>query len=208
MRTRVKICGITRREDAESAIEMGADALGFVFYEPSPRNISIERAIEICDFVPPFVTIVGLFVNAEVNIISDIINKVRIDLLQFHGDEDQKFCSQFNKSWIKAIRVNKKIDMKQIEDFKNSKGFLLVAFIPDLPGGTGQSFDWDLIPTELARKSILAGGLTADNVEEAIDKVCPYAVDVSGGVESSPGIKDPSKISEFMKAVRNGERFK
>ena len=202
MRVRVKICGITRLEDALDAVAQGADAIGLVFYPGSPRNVTISQAAEIVNQIPAFVTTVGLFVNAESSFIREVISKVKLDLLQFHGDETAKECAAFSHPFIKAIRVKSDTNLVQYaEDFSAAKALLLDTYTEGVAGGTGQVFDWNLIPKELAKPVILAGGLTADNVARAISLVKPYAVDVSGGVEVSKGIKDVAKIAAFMQQV-------
>lgn len=202
MRIRVKICGITRLEDALDAVAQGADAIGLVFYEGSPRNVTISQAAEIVNQIPAFVSTVGLFVNAESSFIREVISKVKLDLLQFHGDETASECAAFSHPFIKAIRVKSDTNLVQYaEDFSAAKALLLDTYAEGVAGGTGQVFDWNLIPKELAKPVILAGGLTADNVARAISLVNPYAVDVSGGVEASKGIKDVAKIAAFMQQV-------
>lgn len=202
LRVRVKICGITRLEDALIAVEHGADAIGLVFYEPSPRNITIKQAREIASQIPAFVSVVGLFVDADATFIKEVISQVKLDLLQFHGDETPEECAQFNHPFIKAIRVKPDTNLVQYaEDFVAARGLLLDAYTEGLPGGTGHTFDWNLIPEQLTKPVILAGGLNVANVAKAILKVKPYAVDISGGVEISKGIKDSVKISAFMQQV-------
>lgn len=202
MRVRVKICGITRVEDALTAIEQGADAIGLVFYEQSPRNVSIKQAIEIANNIPAFVSVVGLFVNAEPSFINEVISQVKLDLLQFHGDETSEQCAQYRLPFIKAVRVKSDTNLVQYaRDFAAAKGLLLDTYTEGVPGGTGHVFDWNLIPKQLTKPVILAGGLNADNVAEAISRVRPYAVDISGGVEVSKGIKDSAKIAAFIRQV-------
>lgn len=202
MRVRAKICGITRVEDALSAVEQGADAIGLVFYDQSPRNVSIKQAIEIASNVPAFVSVVGLFVNAEPSFINQVISNVKIDLLQFHGDEAPEECASYSLPFIKAIRVKSDTNLVQYAiDYSTAKALLLDAYTEGVAGGTGHVFDWNLIPKQLAKPIILAGGLKADNVSQAIQQVRPYAVDVSGGVEASKGIKDAVKIAAFMRQV-------
>jgi phosphoribosylanthranilate isomerase len=204
MNTRVKICGITRVEDALEAAKQGSDAIGLVFYAASPRNVSNEVARAIVAALPPFVSVVGLFVNASRANIDAVLAEVRLDVLQFHGDETPDDCSQFNLPFLKAIRVNADTNLLQYaNDFRHAQALLLDAHSEAAYGGTGQTFDWNLIPAELSKPIILAGGLNADNVEQAIMQVKPYAVDVSGGVERSKGIKDADKIAAFMQGVRN-----
>ncbi|MDP1766271.1 MAG: phosphoribosylanthranilate isomerase [Methylotenera sp.] len=202
MRVRAKICGITRIEDALSAVESGADAIGLVFYDRSPRNVSISQAIEIANNIPAFVSVVGLFVNAESSFINEVILKVKLDLLQFHGDETPEECACYTLPFIKAIRVKNDTNLVQYaNDFSAARALLLDAYTEGVAGGTGHVFDWNLIPKQLTKQVILAGGLNADNVALAIQQVGPYAVDVSGGVEASKGIKDAEKISAFMRQV-------
>jgi len=203
LRTRVKICGLTRPEDALQAVNVGADAIGLVFYTNSPRNVSIAQAIEIARQVPAFVTIVGLFVNAEADFVKEVIAKVKLNLLQFHGDETPVECAQYGLPYIKAIRVKPDTNLVQYEqDFNEAKGLLLDAYTEGVVGGTGHQFDWNLIPKTLTKPVILAGGLNAENVAGAIKKVRPFAVDVSGGVELSKGIKDAQKIAAFVQQVK------
>ena len=202
MRVRVKICGITRVEDALNAVEHGADAIGLVFYEPSPRNVEISQAIEISNKIPAFVTVVGLFVNAEPEFVRKVISQVKLDLLQFHGDETPQECASYGLPFIKAIRVKSDTNLVQCaKDFSASKALLLDTFTDGVAGGTGHVFDWNLIPAALDKPVILAGGLNVQNVAQAINQVKPYAVDVSGGVEISKGIKDAAKIAAFMQQV-------
>ncbi|MCB6185253.1 phosphoribosylanthranilate isomerase [Leeia sp. TBRC 13508] len=202
MRTRVKICGITNKEDLAAACLAGADAVGFVFYPPSPRAITIEQLLGFIETIPAFVTKVGLFVNESPEVVKETARVLKLDLLQFHGDESADYCQQFNQSYIKAVRVKPGLNLIQYaKEFKNASGLLLDAFVPGIPGGTGEKFDWDLIPTNLDLPVILAGGLDDLNVAEAIQKVKPWAVDVSGGVERQKGLKDHQKIFAFVNAV-------
>ncbi len=204
MRTRVKICGITRRQDAEFAVEMGADALGLVFYPPSPRAISIAQAKEIVSGLPPFVSIVALFVDADPNEVYACINELPMVLLQFHGDESAEYCEQFGRPYLKAVRVQVDTDLVRIaNEYDTASAILLDSYQPGVPGGTGQVFDWSLIES-INKPIILAGGLNVANVANAIEQVQPYAVDVSGGVEQAKGIKDKQKITAFMQEVANG----
>ena len=201
-RTRVKICGITLVEDALSAVNAGADAIGLVFYAPSPRAVTIVQAQQIVAAMPPFVSVVGLFVNAKQTEIESVLSKVRLDILQFHGDESASDCQQINLPYYKAIRVKAESNLLQYEaEFKSAKALLLDTYSEAVVGGTGQVFDWNLIPNNLTKPVILAGGLTAENVMQAIQQVRPYAVDVSGGVEATKGIKDVVKIAAFMRGV-------
>jgi phosphoribosylanthranilate isomerase len=205
--TRIKICGITRPEDALSAISCGADALGLVFYEKSPRAVTLEQARSIAAVVPPFVTIVSLFVNAPAQTVTDVITEIPVGLIQFHGDEDAAFCGQFGRPWIKALRVRSGMDLAaECAALEGAQGVLLDAWQEGVPGGTGKTFDWSLARQSLPLPLVLAGGLNEDNVVEAMDSLQPAAVDVSGGVEASPGIKDPGKIKRFIAAVRAADQ--
>jgi len=199
MAVRVKICGITRREDALHAVYVGADALGFVFYQQSPRHILAPQAAAICAALPPFVTRVGLFVDAPADVVRSVLQIVPLDLLQFHGDETPAYCAQFAMPYLKAVRVQVATDLlKYATDFDAACGLLLDAYVPGVPGGTGESFDWKLIPKNFPRPLVLSGGLTPDNVTDAIHQTQPWAVDVSSGVESSKGIKDPHQVAQFI----------
>ncbi len=201
---RSKICGITRVEDALAAVEAGADAIGLVFYAKSPRAVSVQQARAIVASLPPFVTSVGLFVDASRCELGEILDAVPLDLLQFHGDETPDECDHYGRPYIKALRVKPGDDIAaQVARYANARGVLLDTFVPGIPGGTGEAFDWSLVPAQLSRPVILAGGLTAANVAQAIEKVRPFAVDISGGVESAKGIKDAAKIHAFMEAVRS-----
>jgi len=207
MRTRVKICGITREQDALDAVRLGADAIGLVFYPPSPRAITIEQAASIVNRLPPFVTVVGLFVDASRDDIAAVLNRVRIDLIQFHGSESPADCSGHGRPWIKAVRMREDTDLHALKkEYAEASALLLDAYHPDKPGGTGVIFNWSTIPAELAPEIVLAGGLTAKNIESAIQQVSPYAVDVSGGVEQSKGIKDANKIATFMCGVKSANQ--
>jgi phosphoribosylanthranilate isomerase len=200
---RSKICGITRIEDALSAVETGADAIGLVFYAKSPRAVTLQQARLIIAALPPFVTTVGLFVDASRCELGEILDAVPLDLLQFHGDENPEDCDGYHRPYIKALRVKPGDDIAaQVALFKNASGVLLDTYVPGIPGGTGEAFDWSLVPQGLSKPVILAGGLTAENVAQAIAQVRPYAVDVSGGVEKTKGIKDAEKIRAFMQAVK------
>jgi len=198
----VKICGITRVEDALTAVAQGADAIGLVFYAPSPRAVSIEQAVAIAEQMPAFVSVVGLFVNAEEHYIKEVTSRVQLDLLQFHGDETPEQCAQYGLPFIKAVRVKSDTNLVQYaKDYSASRALLLDTYTEGVAGGTGHVFDWGLIPPDLNKPVVLAGGLTAENVAFAIKQVKPYAVDVSGGVEASKGIKDAAKIAAFMQQV-------
>lgn len=199
MVVRVKICGITRRQDLRAACEAGADALGFVFYEKSPRHVSVESAAALLHELPPFVQSVGLFVDAAPAFIEAVLRAVPLDLLQFHGDETAAECARFGRPYIKAVRVNARTDLlKCATDFDTARGLLLDAHVPGVPGGTGERFDWNLIPADLPKPFILSGGLTPANIAEAVERVRPWAVDVSSGVEAAKGVKNAHKIAQFI----------
>ena len=206
MGTAVKICGITRVEDALAAARLGARALGFVFHADSSRNVAPQRAADIVRGLPPFITAVGLFVNADAGDVERVLAQVPLDLLQFHGEETPEFCARFGAPYIKAARVRAGLDLLQYaRDYRAARGLLLDAFAAGAHGGTGTVFDWSLIPRELPLPVILSGGLTPENVAGAIRRVRPWAVDVSSGVEAAPGIKDTRKIAAFMKEVRGAD---
>jgi len=206
---RSKICGITRIEDALVAAEAGADAIGLVFYDKSPRAVDVRQARAILAALPPFVTSVGLFVNASRCFIGEVLDAVPLDVLQFHGDETPEQCEGHGRPWFKALRVRPGDDLRaEARRFAGARAILLDAYVPGMPGGTGERFDWSLIPTDLPMPLILAGGLTPDNVTEAIASVRPYGVDVSGGVEAAKGIKDAAKVAAFIRRVRGvGDRM-
>jgi phosphoribosylanthranilate isomerase len=205
MRTRVKICGITRPGDALAAAQAGADAIGLVFYPPSPRFLSVERAREIRDALPPFVQTVALFVNADAAQVSQVIGRVHPAMLQFHGDETAEFCGQFGLPYVKACRVRPGVDaLTYLRPFSGAAAWLLDSFVPEY-GGVGESFDWSLVPSERDKPLILSGGLARDNVAAAVRRVRPWGVDVSSGVESAKGIKDAAKIAAFIAEVRNAD---
>lgn len=205
-KVRIKICGLTRAQDVKNAVAEGADALGFVLYAPSPRAVTAEQAALLIKEVPAFVTTVALFVNESAEEIQRVLSICSFDLLQFHGDESPEFCRQFNRPYMKAIRVRSADDIHSaVQQYPDTKALLLDAYVENLPGGTGLAFDWRLIP-QLSVPWVLAGGLNPTNVAEAINQVTPFAVDISGGVEASKGIKDRKKIQEFISEVRNVER--
>jgi phosphoribosylanthranilate isomerase len=206
MTTAVKICGITRPEDALVAARYGAHAIGLVFYRPSPRYVTPERAREIIRVLPPFVTTVGLFVDAAAGEVCDVLSMAPVNLLQFHGAETVEFCRGFGLPYLKAVRVRAGVDLLQYaSDYHDAKALLLDAFIDGTHGGTGATFDWNLVPRGLPLPVVLSGGLDARNVSDAIRKVRPWAVDVSSGVETGKGIKDAAKIAAFMSGVRNAD---
>lgn len=206
MSTAVKICGITRVADALAAARAGAHAIGLVFYAKSPRHVTPERASEITRALPPFVTTVGLFVDAAPESVRSVLDAVRLDLLQFHGDESPGYCRGFAVPYLKAVRVRPGVDLLQYAaNHAHAKGLLLDAFVDGARGGTGTTFDWDLIPRNLPSPVVLSGGLTPENVAQAIRRVRPCAVDVSSGVEAEKGIKDARKIAAFMSGVRDAD---
>ena len=211
MRTRVKICGITRPEDARAAARAGADAIGLVFYPPSPRYLSAERAVEIRDALPPFVQTVALFVNPDAAQVAQVIGRVRPAMLQFHGEETPEFCGQFGTPYVKAYRVRGGVKggaagsdaLEYLRPFSQAAAWLFDSHVPEY-GGVGESFDWSLVPAT-DKALILSGGLSQANVAAAIRRVRPWGVDVSSGVESAKGIKDAAKIAGFMAEVRNAD---
>jgi phosphoribosylanthranilate isomerase len=216
---RVKICGITSVADAQLAVKAGADAIGLVFYAPSPRAVSIAQAREIAASVGPFVTVVGLFVDADEAFVREVFANVALHVLQFHGDESREYCEQFQRPYMKAIRMRPELDVVQaIAEYPGATGILLDAYRPGVPGGTGETFDWQRVPSHASQHStsqhptlplpvsqpiVLAGGLTAENVALAVQSTHVYGVDVSGGVEFAPGKKDPHKIEQFIHNARH-----
>ena len=202
VRTRVKICGITRPEDGAAACAAGADAIGLVFYPPSPRAVDIEQAVTIRRALPPFVTVVGLFVNAAAETVVETAARVHLDLLQYHGEETPSQCEASGLAYMKAIRVNDDTDLSEASRrFASAKALILDTHDDSLWGGSGRTFDWDLVPADIELPVVVAGGLTPANVADAILRLHPYGVDVSGGVEQSPGIKDAAKITRFIEEV-------
>jgi len=201
--TRIKICGITRVEDARAAAHGGADAIGLVFYEKSPRYVTVRQAAQLAKAIPPFITVVGLFVNASADYVRAVQEEVPLDVLQFHGEEEPEFCVCFNRPYLKAIRVREGVDLLQCTSrYASAQGLLLDAYVEGTQGGTGESFDWTLIPHDLPLPVILSGGLNACNVAQAMRAVRPYAVDVSSGVEAKKGIKDAAKMAAFINEVK------
>lgn len=202
--TQIKICGITSCEDARMACDSGANAIGLVFYPPSPRYVAIEQAIEIVNSLPPFTSSVALFVDESRQQIEQVLDQVSIDIIQFHGNESAEFCASFNRSYIKAIRMKEGLDLYSVQnEYKSARGLLLDTYKKGVPGGTGETFNWNKVPHDLTMPIILAGGLTPDNITQAISVTHPYAVDVSGGVEVSKGKKDKQKIIQFTNNVKN-----
>lgn len=204
---RVKICGITSVADALAVARSGADAIGLVFYRKSSRFVTIDQAVEICETLPPFVSVVALFMNPSSDYVHEVIADVPCDLLQFHGDESPEFCASFARAYIKAVPMKRDEDesfdfITYADSFEGAKGFLVDGHAPGEAGGSGETFDWQHIPVDYPRPIILAGGLTPNNVGTALQMADVYAVDVSSGVESAPGIKDATKIEQFMQEVR------
>ncbi len=206
MRTRVKICGFTRVEDAVEAARLGVDAIGLVFYPPSPRSVSIEQAKQIVAALPAFVSVVALFVNEDPKLIEAILEQVSIDCLQFHGEESAEACRLYSKPYMKAIRMQEGCDLSVVaEQYFDASAILLDAYHADVQGGTGHVFDWELIPADYPLPVVLAGGLQVDNVKRAINQVKPYALDVSSGVEVKKGIKDAAKMAAFIREMKEGD---
>ncbi len=202
MRVRIKICGITRPEDGVEAARLGADAIGLVFYASSPRAVSVAQAQAVCAALPPFISVAGLFVDAPAAEVRAVLQAVPLDVLQFHGDEAPAYCAAFGRPWLKALRMRDGLDvMAEAQRHAGAQGLLLDTYTPGQAGGTGMAFDWQRVPQGLAQPVILAGGLTPDNVAEAISVARPYAVDVSGGVEQAKGIKSADKMAAFMREV-------
>lgn len=206
MRTRIKICGITLPEHGRAAARLGADAIGLVFYPPSPRSIDPARAKDIIAALPPFVMPVGLFVNPSEAEVEAVLKACPITVLQFHGDETPAFCASFGKPFLKAVRVKEGVDLLEYAaSFSAAAGYLFDAYNESLYGGTGESFDWNLIPRNLQKPLVLSGGLNPANVNAAVTKVRPWAVDVSSGVESAKGVKDERLMADFIAGVRNAD---
>ncbi len=202
-RTRVKICGITRADDAIAAARLGVDAIGLVFYAKSPRHVELAQARQICQALPAFVTSVALFLNPERAQVQQVIDELNIDLLQFHGRESAEFCASFSRPYIKVLGIEGEHQLQQLVGEHNlARGVLLDSHVHGAAGGTGKTFDWALIPAELREKIILAGGLNADNVARAIAQIRPYGVDLSSGVEASPGIKDIHLMTRLMQQIK------
>jgi phosphoribosylanthranilate isomerase len=205
VRTRVKVCGITRPADARAAAQAGADAIGLVFYPPSPRYLSTERAVEIRDALPPFVQSVALFVNPDAPQVAQVIGRVKPALLQFHGEETPQFCAQFGLPYVKACRMKPGVDaLEYLRPFSSAAAWLFDSHVAEY-GGVGESFDWSLVPAQRERAVILSGGLSPANVAEAVRRMRPWGVDVSSGVESAKGLKDAAKIAAFIAEVRNAD---
>jgi phosphoribosylanthranilate isomerase len=205
MRTRIKICGITREVDGIDAAEAGADAIGLVFYPPSPRFLELARARAIRDALPPLVSTVALFVNAPAGQVRTVLEQVRPSMLQFHGEETPEYCAQFGVPYLKACRVKAGVDLlKYLRPFSSAAGWLLDSHVAEY-GGMGESFDWSLVPAERFRPVVLSGGLSPQNAAAAVRQVRPWGVDVSSGVESAKGIKDAAKVAAFIAEVRNAD---
>ena len=209
MRTRIKVCGFTDAENPAAAAYHGVDAIGLVFYSPSPRNITVEQGQKVIAALPAFVTTVGLFVDESYAVIERVLSQVPIDLLQFHGDESPAFCRLAGRPYIKAVRMRPETDLMQLaDDFFDASALLVDAYHPDLKGGTGHHFDWNLIPDNYPLPIILAGGIGVENAQQAIKQARPYALDVSSGVERQKGMKDIHKIVELITEVELGDRRK
>jgi len=201
-RTRIKICGITRVEDAHKAAMLGVDAIGLMFYPQSPRYVSLEKAVEIAKALPAMTDAVAVFVDPERDLVERVAEAIPSCLLQFHGEESPEFCASFKRPYIKAIRMQASVDLMVLEArYAGAAALLLDSHVQGMPGGTGQRFDWTLIPKQTNIPIMLAGGLNSDNVAQAISLVSPYAVDVSGAVELEKGLKDANKMTEFVEAV-------
>lgn len=209
MRTRVKICGFTDVQNAVAAANLGVDAIGLVFYPPSPRHVSVEQAIAIVKALPAFVTVVALFVDEQESQIREVLSKVAIDCIQFHGDESADECARYNKPYMKAVRMKPELDVVEIaKQYQQASALLLDAYHPGIKGGSGSQFDWDLIPEDCPLPVILAGGLEVGNARRAVESVRPYALDVSSGVESSKGIKDVAKMAAFIQEINEADRLR
>ena len=205
MRTRIKICGITRSEDVQAAARAGVDAIGLNFYPPSPRFLSLDWAWQLASEVPPYVSTVAIFVNPSAAEVYTVLERVRPAMLQFHGEETPVFCAQFGVPYVKACRVRPGVDLLEyLRPFSGAAGWLLDSHVEEY-GGVGESFDWSLVPAERSHPLVLSGGLSSENVGAAVRRLRPWAVDVSSGVESSKGIKDPAKIAAFVSEVRNAD---
>jgi phosphoribosylanthranilate isomerase len=202
-RVRIKICGITSVEDALAVVDAGADALGLVFYPASPRAVAVAQARQIALAVGPFVSVTGLFVDADPEFVNAVLAQVPLHLLQFHGDESVSYCESFTRPYMKAIRMRPELDVNAaVAAYSSASGILLDAYRPGVPGGTGETFDWARVPQAISTPLVLAGGLTPANVAEAISATRVYGVDVSGGVESAPGKKDHNKLTAFINNAR------
>lgn len=207
MRTRLKVCGFTRAKDAYQAAMLGVDAIGLVFYPPSPRHVSIEQAKSIVQALPAFVTVVGLFVDEQEEMIRDVLSQVPVDCLQFHGDETAEQCRVYNMPYMKAVRMKQDCNVYAVaEQYDDATAILLDAYHPDKKGGSGQVFNWELIPNDFPKPIVLAGGLQVENIKQAVQTVKPYAVDVSSGVESAKGIKDAVKMAALVHEINEGDK--
>jgi len=207
-RTHIKMCGMTRPEDLIKACQLGVDAVGLVFYPPSPRSLSLALAEPLAALTPALTRRVALMVNPDAGFVREVVAATQADMLQFHGDESADFCQQFGKPYIKALRVKNAAEVVGlITQHRAADLILLDAYVPGIPGGTGQTFDWSLVPDTLAAKVMLAGGLNETNVPVAIERIRPYAVDVSGGIETAPGIKSADKMALFVQAVMAADRL-
>jgi len=205
MSIKVKICGITSVKDGVMAAKAGADAVGLMFYQPSPRYVAMDLAQEISAALPPLVSRVGVFVNADPGLVSEAIEKCSLDVLQFHGGEPPEFCASFERTWIKAFRIKDESSLKVLKNYPDASAWLLDSYVKGAVGGTGEKFNWELAKEAVAvgKPVFLAGGLNPDNVATAVADVAPYALDVSSGVESEPGVKDEALVTDF---IRNAKR--
>lgn len=207
MRTRVKFCGLTRLADVDAAVALGVDAIGLVLHPASPRAVDLPRAAQLAAAVPAFVTVAGLFVDAPADRVRAVLKQVELDVLQFHGAEPADYCRSFGRPWIKSVAVRPGVDLDAVtERYAGARALLLDTYDPALAGGTGRCFDWGLVTVRQAQRAILAGGLSAANVADAIRQLRPYAVDVSGGIEQAKGVKDSDKMKDFMKGVGDGDQ--
>lgn len=203
LRVRVKVCGMTRAEDALAAARLGADAVGLIFYPPSPRAVGVDQALAVVRDLPPLVTLVGVFVNPDAAQLAAVLARLPLDMLQFHGEEEPELCASAGRPWVKAIGMRQGVDVRAAaRRYQGARGLLLDTFSAKDKGGTGRSFDWTMVPADLGTPLLLAGGLDAGNVQAAIRAVRPYAVDVNGGVEAAPGLKDQMKMEAFMREVQ------
>lgn len=203
----IKVCGITRHEDALAAASMGVDAIGFVLWSGSKRGVTVADAVRLCEGLPPFLTLTALLVNPSATLVEDVLSHLPVNLLQFHGDEKPEFCERWHFPYIRALKAVPGANLvEQAEGYPGARGFLLDSVHQGQFGGTGQAFDWTLVPEDLGRPLILAGGLNAANVGQGIQRLRPAAVDVSSGVESAPGVKDHEKIQRFVEAVRTAQK--
>lgn len=205
MQTRIKFCGMTQQTDVQHAVKLHVDALGFVFVERSPRYLTIDKANKLFNLIPPYIMKVGLFMNEEPGQVKFVLSQLNINLLQFHGEEEESYCNQFDIPYLKAVPMSSTGAVSEFcSKYPSATGFVLDSHVSGQMGGSGKVFKWDSIPNNLNKPIILAGGLTPNNVANAVERVKPYAVDVSSGIEASNGVKDPIKMDLFVKEVRHG----